>query len=120
MNMRLTSMANETKSNYYLARDSQLCQICLEPPEAVQKHPASDSRRDERSAPLLSLSHVDWSRVRAVLSTESISLATIARAGGLDPRQCFRSVKGFAGISLAGCDIRGVDFSKADLRGTCL
>ncbi len=55
--------------------------------------------------------------LEAIFTAPEVSLAALAKAGGLDPRRDFRNIS-LNGVPLDDQDVRGFDFSDSDLRGT--
>ena len=56
-------------------------------------------------------------KIERILTTDDISVKSLADAGGLDPKRDFRGIF-LNGLPLADQDIRGFDFSGSDLRNT--
>ncbi|WP_139017489.1 hypothetical protein [Bradyrhizobium sp. STM 3809] len=60
---------------------------------------------------------VDWRMIDSIFDVSERSLSALALAAGHDPATFFRG-RNFLGIPLDGIDVRGIDFTEADLRGT--
>jgi hypothetical protein len=60
---------------------------------------------------------VDWSKIDGLFDVFDADLSALARAVGHDPKMFFRE-RVFFGLNLRSVDVRGIDFTRADLRGT--
>jgi hypothetical protein len=67
--------------------------------------------------PFSGLEDEDKSLIEAVWNEPDSSLVALIRAGQLDPKTDFVR-KDFRGWPLTGQDVRGIDFTESDLRGT--
>src|SRR4051812_4393991 len=77
----------------------------------------SRPQKESQSAALPGFDEADLDAVAAVWTSSASSLAGLVRAGGLDPKKDLQR-KDLRGWPLSGQDVRGIDFTESDLRGT--